>query len=268
VSGATGKPRGRPKQSSEISLDDCRELDRDSDAPLYYQLGATLLEALETGPWREGARFATERELEERFRISQVVVRRALGLLEGDGAIVRRRGAGAFVAPRRKKTAIFGLIEALALRQGEVDVKIYGVREMAPDAAVARFLELDAAQARVCHVTAVFEMEGKPIGLMDSHTPMSSVPWLLGAAESLSSAGGYPEPPRDFSLTRAEIVFEHTFFGNWGGPKLGANAGDPALMTRLIQFGTTPQQDREGPLEFARIFFPARTTQILFTLES
>jgi DNA-binding GntR family transcriptional regulator len=63
-----------------VSLANCRELHRNSDVPLYYQLGAALLEAVETGPWREGARFATERELEEQFKVSRVVVRRALEL--------------------------------------------------------------------------------------------------------------------------------------------------------------------------------------------
>lgn len=260
------RPRGRPKQSSEIPLDQCRELDRDSDAPLYYQLGAVLLEALEAGPWREGARFATERELEERFGISQVVVRRALGLLEGDGAIVRRRGAGAFVARRRHKTTIFGLIEALTRRREEVDLTIFGVREMTPDSAVTRFLELPDPEAQVCHVTALYEVEGGPIGLFDSHTPTARLPWLLAAVEGLSR-GARPEPDADFMLTRAEVVFEHTYFSSWGGPRLGAKAGDPVLMTRLIQFGTTSRSDGAGPLEFARIFFPARTTQVAFDLE-
>src|SRR5262245_54243677 len=94
---------GRPKAQSEVTLADARRLERDSGVPLYFQLGAALLELLDTGAWPVGARFATERELEREFDVSRTVVRRALDLLVGDGAIVRVRGSGAFIrSPRHR----------------------------------------------------------------------------------------------------------------------------------------------------------------------
>jgi len=259
------KPRGRRKQTSEVPLANCRELDRDSEVPLYYQLGATLLEALEAGPWKEDARFATERELEERFGVSRVVVARALGLLVGDGAIVRRKGAGTFLAPRRKRISVFGLVKALSNDAADTSVKIFRIREEAPDAAVAKFLEVEAAETRVCQTTARLERGGKPLGLIDSHVPISHLPWMPAAVQALSE--GEEADPGRVGLTRSEVIVEHTFFGSWGGPKLGVKAGDPALMVRLVQFGATSPGKPERPLEFARLFFPARTTQIGFTLE-
>ncbi len=61
--------RGRPKQSSEVPLAESRRLDRSSEVPLYFQLAAALKAMLEVGAWEPGARFASERELEEEFNV-------------------------------------------------------------------------------------------------------------------------------------------------------------------------------------------------------
>lgn len=244
-----------------MSLANCRELDRHSDVPLYYQLGAALLEAVETAPWREGARFPTERELEEQFKVSRVVVRRALDLLEGDGAITRRQGSGAFVAPHRRPVSVFGLIETLAARRPQVGLEVFKARQEEPDSAVAKLLQLGGGEARVCHVTATLEMDGDAVGLINSHTSVAHLPWVLAVVQSNSKrAPSLSE--QGVTLTRSEVLIEHTYFSNWGGPKLRQSAGDPAWMVRLIQFGTTPGTDKEVPLEFARIFYPARSTKI------
>lgn len=261
-----GKDRGRPKRSSEVSLANCRELDRDSDVPLYYQLGEALFEAVETAPWREGAQFPTERELEEQFKVSRVVVRRALELLEGDGAIIRKQGSGAYVAPRRRSVSVFGLIETLTARRRQVSVEVFKAREGQPDTAVAKLLQLGDGEARVCHVTATLEMDGEAIGLINSHTPVTRLPWVLAVVQS-NSKRAPTLGDLGITLTRSEVLIEHTFFSDWGGPKLRQNAGDPAWMVRLIQFGTTPNTDKEVPLEFARIFYPARRTKIGVTLK-
>lgn len=266
MTGSDGKRRGRPKQSSEIPLSRCRPLDRDCDVPLYYQLAATLFENFESGVWPPGARFATERELEEHFGVSRAVVRRALGLLVGDGAIVRRKGKGAFVAPRRRKIAVFGLIDALAGNHQGVEITVFAAREQSPDPAIANLLDIDPERVRVAHVTAVLGIEGQSVGIVDSHTPLALVPWVLDAVETLRE-GDAPQVPARLELTCADVMIEHTAFGNWGGPKVGAKAGDPALMTRFIQFGRIARHKQERPLEFARLIYPSNTTQVTFELK-
>lgn len=254
--------RGRPRHASEISLAACRRLDRASNVPLYYQLAATLLENLEAGGWRPGARFATERELEEEFGVSRAVVRRALELLVGDGAIHRVKGSGTFVAVKRRKTDVFGLVEALIAHRQDLTMTLLRACRESPDLAVARFLAV-GRRTPVAHLTAVVKIAGQPVGLIDSRTAVSRVPWVLDAAREFER-GEDPHIPRAVRLTRAQAIVEHTFFGSWGGPKLGVSAGDPALMTRLIQFGRI--NGEEAPLEFARLFHPSEATQLSFEL--
>jgi DNA-binding GntR family transcriptional regulator len=260
-----GKARGRPRQSSEVSFADCRRLDRESGIPLYWQLSATLFEHLEAGDWQEGARFATERELEEEFGVSRSVVRRALNILVGDGKITSVQGAGAFVASARRATAVFGLVEALIDRREDLTLTVLTAGERRPDSAITRFLELKDDAVPVAHVTAVIELHGRPVGHIDTHVAIADLPWLLPTVRALQ-AGADPPAPHGPELGRADLLVEHTYFGGWGGLRVGAAAGDPALMVRLVQYTKAANATAERPLEFARLVYRSDRTQLSLEL--
>jgi GntR family transcriptional regulator len=258
--------RGRRKESADVPLSGLRPLDRTSSVPLYFQLAAALLEKMETRAWPPGARFPSEREIAEVFGVSRTVIRPALELLVGDGAIIRVQGSGAFVAPPRREIAVFGLIRALADPPEDLKLTVLTTRELQPDAAVSHFLQMGRTPTPVAHVTAVLHIEGKPTGLIDSRSSRALVPWLLPTAEALRT-GAEPPPLEKVVLTRATVTIEHTFFGRWGGPRVGMSAGDPALMGRFIQYGRAKGARREQPLEFARLIYRSDSTQLAIELD-
>jgi DNA-binding GntR family transcriptional regulator len=257
--------RGRPKRASDIPLAGSRRLDRSSDVPLYFQLAAALKVMLEVGSWRAGARFASEREIEEEFEVSRAVIRPALDLLVGDGAIVRVKGSGAFVAPARREVHVTGLVrlslEGLANRA----ITVLSARKRRPDRTVSRFLEIEDQRTPIAHVTAVVDVDQPSIFIIDSYSSVAQVPWLLPIAEALE-AGRKPPKPGKLDLTRATVSIEHTFFGEWGSSQVRAAAGDPALMGRFVQFGRVKGSKREHPLEFARLIYRADSAELAFEL--
>lgn len=261
----TQPSRGRPKQSSDVPLADSRRLDRSSEVPLYFQLASALKAMLEVGTWKPGARFATERELEEEFEVSRAVIRPALELLVGDGAIVRVKGSGAFVAPPRREVHAEGLVKLWHQGQDERPINVLSVREGRPDRVVSQFLELEDRDMPIAHVTAVVDVGEPSVTLVDSYSSVAELPWLLPTAEALRTGGELPKPGK-LSLTRATVSIEHTFFGEWGASQVGANAGEPALMGRFVQFGRTNGSRRERPLEFARLIYRADCAQLAFEL--
>jgi GntR family transcriptional regulator len=265
VDPANSVGRGRPKPSADVPLSGLRPLDRKSSVPLYFQLAAALLEKMETRAWPPGARFPSEREIAEVFGVSRTVIRPALELLVGDGAIIRVQGSGAFVAPPRREIAVFGLVRALADPPEDLKLSVLTTRELEPDAAVSHFLEMGRDPTPVAHVTAMFQIEGKPTGLIDSRSSTTFVPWLLPTAEALRTKSELP-PREEVVLTRATVTIEHTFFGRWGGPQVGVEAGDPALMGRFIQYGRARGTRRERPLEFARLIYRSDSTQLAIEL--
>lgn len=259
--------QGRPKQSSTVSLADSRELDRSSDVPLYFQLGAALKVMLEVGTWEAGARFASERELEEEFNVSRAVIRPALDLLVGDGAIVRVKGSGAYVAPPRREVQVTGLVRLSLECDDPRAITVVSARTRRPDHTVSHFLGIEDRRTPIAHVTAIVNVGQPSAYLVDSYSTVAHLPWLLPNARALETGARPPNPkPTGLDLTRATVSIEHTFFGEWTSSQIGATAGSPALMGRFVQFGRTEGSKRERPLEFARLIYRTDSTQLSFEL--
>jgi GntR family transcriptional regulator len=240
-------------------------LERDSNVPLYFQLGGVLKEKVDSGAWQPGDRFPTEREIAEEFDVSRTVIRAALDLLVGDGGIMRIKGSGAFVAPPRREASLIGVVQALLEPTEELTLTIFSAREESPDATVAQFLQLEKRPAPIVQVTAVINVEEQPLCLVQSYSVSNLVPWLLPSAEALQS-GTEPPKPGKLELDSATVSIELTFFGHWGGPRLGASAGDPALMARLVQFGKARGMKRSRPIEFAYLICPSDSARFAFQL--
>jgi GntR family transcriptional regulator len=246
--------KGRPKQSSDVPLSGTSRLDRKSKVPLYVQLGEVLKAELESGAWWPGARFPTERELGDRFAVSRTVIRPALDLLVADGAIIRVRGKGTFVAPPKHAVPLVGLISLLLERPQRIEIEVLSARNELPGPAVADFLELPEGSVRVTRVTAIIHAQGQPVGLIVSHVPIERVPWILRSAEEMRSRNSDTEQFK-IELGAVSTSIEGSFLGQWSASQLGVKPGDPAFLGRLVQWGRPEGDPADVPLEFSRLVF-------------
>ena len=76
-------------------------------SPLYRQIKALILQALETGEWRPGQAIPSEQELAARFSVSQGTVRKAIDEMAADNLLVRKQGKGTYVASHNDPRALF-----------------------------------------------------------------------------------------------------------------------------------------------------------------
>ena len=72
---------------------------RKDGMPAYQQIQGTIVKRLELGLLKPGDLVDSERELARIHGVSLMTARHALTALEREGLVVRRRGAGTFVAP-------------------------------------------------------------------------------------------------------------------------------------------------------------------------
>src|SRR3977135_1263562 len=72
---------------------------RPNGLPAYKRIQGAILKRLESGQLKPGDAVDSERELAKIHRVSLMTARHALAGLEREGMVVRRRGAGTFVAP-------------------------------------------------------------------------------------------------------------------------------------------------------------------------
>jgi GntR family transcriptional regulator len=79
-------------------------VERASPVPFYFQLSALLELEIVSGRWQPGFRLPSEPALCEHFGVSRTTVRQALGRLEQEGLVVKRKGQGTFVAETRLRS--------------------------------------------------------------------------------------------------------------------------------------------------------------------
>ena len=84
-------------KTAETDLADLLPVAR-AGIPKYLQLHDALAAAIAEGRWKPGAKVPTEDELTDATGLSLGTVQRSLRMLAEDGLIVRRHGAGTFVA--------------------------------------------------------------------------------------------------------------------------------------------------------------------------
>ena len=73
-------------------------LSMDSNIPLYSQLVGIIKQSISSGELGVGDLLPSEAELCRAMNISRNTVRQAIGELEEEGLVVRKRGKGTFVA--------------------------------------------------------------------------------------------------------------------------------------------------------------------------
>src|SRR5215216_8143548 len=71
--------------------------------PLYRRLHDALRGAIESSVLKPQDALPPERELASDFSVSRITVRKALDALVADGLLIRKQGAGTFVAGRVEK---------------------------------------------------------------------------------------------------------------------------------------------------------------------
>lgn len=81
--------------------------------PIYYQIKQTIKNWIISKEFCPGEKIPSENELAERFDVSRLTVRQAIGQLTQEGFLISKRGEGTFV------TDMFSSSIAAALNFGD-----------------------------------------------------------------------------------------------------------------------------------------------------
>lgn len=88
--------------------------------PLYKQIQQDIRRLIAHGKLREGDRVPSEKELSEKYRVSQITSKNALvGLME-EGVLVRIQGKGTFVMSRPEHASAYELLGDARVRSGRI----------------------------------------------------------------------------------------------------------------------------------------------------
>lgn len=204
--------------------------------PLYAQVKGTLQEEIENR-LKPGDILPGEAELEKRFGVSRITVRRALDELVSDGLIVRQQGRGTFVREQPIMQELPLLLSwSMQMRQEGYEPRTLScdVELAEPGKELGASLQLEPG-TRVVRIRRLRYANDEPICIMTNYLPEHLIPGLAQTGlrddslySTLAAHGIKPVSAEDRVEARASA--------DWEAHMLQLPAWSPLLqVTRLTR---------------------------------
>lgn len=230
--------------------------------PLYKQIMKILLEDM-----KEGEKIPTEIELRERFGVSRMTVRQAIQTLIQEGALIRYRGKGTFVAPKRVQhdlhtEELLSLFEDLNL-SGNTLHSVVLQRKLvpAPSALVSKIKESN--QQQVVELVRVRTLNDHPLVYQVSYFPERFYPLISEVDIVENSLLKAIEEHLQIRPQRANFSVRATSADNNMSGYLAINEGDPLLRIEKLSFGENHEW-----FELALLYCVSEVFELTLTTET
>lgn len=217
--------------------------------PRYYAVKTELswlVDAL-----GEGAALPSERDLAERFSVSRVTLRQAVGDLVLEGRLQRRQGSGTFVAPPKlvQPLSMVSYTEGM-LRQGVAPARSVITCEHLPaDEVLAEDLRIELGD-RVVHLERVLIADDERIGLESTYLSSARFPTLLDVFDPTTSLYACLRDQLGVEFEEAEERIETVLATPREGLLIGNNPALPMLLLHRVSYDTSGE-----PIERVRSLF-------------
>lgn len=155
------------------------KLSLSSDIPLYTQLVGIIKRHISSGSLAVGELLPSEAELCRALDISRNTVRQAIGELEEEGLVVRKRGKGTFVAdPSTNRRGVrYSFTTEVSSMGKSPSSTLVDFDVLVPPAEICRKMELKEGTAVYCF-TRIRNVDGQPLILETSYYPQYIFPNL------------------------------------------------------------------------------------------
>ncbi len=220
-------------------------------SPLYRQIKALIVRALDAGDWKPGEAIPSEIELAARFGVSQGTVRKAIDELAGEHVLVRRQGKGTFVATHNEQRQLFRFLrlQPLAGEQEYPATRLLECRRTRAPSDVARLLELKAGDG-IVFLRRVLSFQGEPTVLDEISLPASQFRGLTAAKYEEFKGSMYRLLETEFAtrMIRAEERLRAVGADASTAPQLGVAEATPLLYVDRVAYtyGDRPVEVRRG----------------------
>ena len=213
-------------------------IERGGVLPYYHQLKAIIAGQIASGRWAPGTRIPSEPELCKLLDVSRTVVRQALGELENERVLVRRKGLGTFVAEPKVSGRLFQSLTGFhddMLSQG------HSPRTRVIDSAMVPATDLVAGQldltpgAKVVRIERLRSVDAEPIVLVTTWLPHELCAPLLEV--DLTDRSLYQELAKlDLHIQHGKRTVEAVSASTADSRLLGVKRGEPLLFLRSVTY--------------------------------
>lgn len=214
-------------------------IDTSSDVPVYQQLASYFSGRIASGELAVGDSLPTENALCDALGISRSTVRQALGLLEDEGVIVRRRRAGTRVCKPKLNRSLNNLynftteMHALGLTPTS---RVVRFRTIHPSNLIASVLCIEPTDT-VYYIQRLRLADGEPLLLETAYIPTRFCPTLTRGQLNDSLYATITEAS-GIAPGEASETYEAILLTKREAELLKADDGDPALRISRISKNT------------------------------
>lgn len=236
-------------------------LQRDSHVALYRQIAEYLIGEITSGRYPPSGRLPSEQELMERYKVSRVTVRQAIGRLLDQGLVVRKQGKGTFVVGslvRHELRGLMGFYDALVAQGLDPKTKLLDFRLVAPPEQAAE--ALGRGESELMFLRRLYSLEGAPIGLACTYLPPAAAKVAWGQAERTPSYA-ILDSLLDIRIARADLSIRGRLAGKELGATLKIAAKAPVLVLERVSYDAAGK-----PQEFTQFYVNSETYE--FTLSA
>ena len=216
------------------------EIDRNSPLPLYAQVRRGLEARLAGGEWRPGDRIPGEPELCKEYGVSRPVIRQALQELAMEGAIVRRKGLGTFVAEpkvvsRSLVHSLVGFYQDMEQMGLATETRVIEQTLLPAGEKIGARLRTDVLTP-VVKISRVRSVGGHPVVLVNSFLPYALCPGLIQADLRHQSLYAFLEQEYGLRIAAGRREIEAVLASDEEGRLLEVERGAPLLRLESVSF--------------------------------
>lgn len=150
-----------------------------SDIPLYAQMVGIIKRNISSGALKAGQLLPSEADLCDALHVSRNTVRQAIGELEDEGLVVRKRGKGTFVAdPSVSRRGVrYSFTTEVSSLGKEPSSTLVDFNVVTPSSAICKEMDLQEGTTMYCF-TRIRNVDGEPLILETSYYPQYIYPNL------------------------------------------------------------------------------------------
>ena len=221
----------------------------DLAAPLYSQIADNLLDQIEAGKLTPGDRLPPERDLSQQLGVNRLTLRRALRVLESQGLLVRRQGAGTYIAEpkiEREANQLISFTKGMSQRGYKPGARVIRCLQRPAEAAAVRLLKLKA-ESPVYDIHRLRLLNGEPVLLERYLLPAARFPELH--KHNLSRRSMYEVLEKEYGVTvsQARQSLEPVTATEYEAELLRVKPGAPLMLERRLSFDAAGR-----PIEYGK----------------
>lgn len=230
-----------------------KQLNKNVPIPFYYQLKELLLEYIQESPAH--TLFPTETQLCDHFGISRTTVRQTLGELTAEGYLLRQKGKGTMIVPKKIVQDFLYVLESFNDEMQEKGLiphtEVLSLIETSPSPSVSQALQI-SPDAKVVQLIRLRSTNNEPIVLVNTFIPADAFGLRALLFEDFNTGSLYQIMEKKFGVTieASKRTVEIRLAGEFEAKHLQIPLHAP------LQYIETISQNNEGlPIEFSRAYY-------------